>query len=85
MFRLSLMLALFISAGLVAAQDKKALGEPQLVSAVGSVDKAGKDVLTIRPRGADGKFQKAVTLKVTGTSKVSILIDRQPCKFVISG
>jgi hypothetical protein len=37
------------------------------------VEKFEKDVLTIQPRGADGKFSKAVALKVTGTSKVTVL------------
>ena len=44
-----------------------------LLTAHGTVEKADKDALTFKPRAADGKFQKAVTLKVTGTSKVTVL------------
>ncbi len=44
-----------------------------LLTAHGTVEKADKDALTVKPRSADGKFQKAVTLKVTGTSKVTVL------------
>jgi hypothetical protein len=55
-------------------QDKKgADDQPTLTTASGVVDKAGKDSVTIKPRGADGRFQKTLTLKVTGTSKLSIL------------
>ena len=58
----------------VSAQDKKSNDEtPALSTAQGVVDKADKDAVTIKPRGPDGKFQKAISLKVTGTSKVSIL------------
>lgn len=68
---LALLLAL---AGLTAAQDKKAAdGLPALHAASGVVDKADKDSLTVTPRGPGGKFQKALTLKVTGTSKVAVL------------
>ena len=44
-----------------------------LLHAHGTVEKLEKDQLTIRPRGADGKFGKNVTLKLTGTSKVTTL------------
>lgn len=44
-----------------------------MLSAHGTVDKVDKDALTIRPRGPDGKFAKSITLKLTGTSKVSTL------------
>jgi hypothetical protein len=56
------------------AQDKKGSDDPPpLLIAHGVVDKADKENLSIKPRGPDGKFQKTITLKVTGTSKVSIL------------
>lgn len=42
-----------------------------LVTAHGTVEKADKDTLTILPRGADGRFGKSVTLKLTGTSKIT--------------
>jgi hypothetical protein len=72
MFRLAAGFVLLVATAFAAAQDKKGT-EPTLHTASGSVDKAGKDSLTIRPRGADGKFQKAFALKVTGTSKISVL------------
>jgi hypothetical protein len=62
------------SAALLSAQDKKAAGDAlSLATAQGVVDKADKDSLTIKPRGADGKFQKTLVLKVTGTTKVTNL------------
>ncbi|QDU18907.1 hypothetical protein [Urbifossiella limnaea] len=57
-----------LTAALAAAQDA-----PPLLTAHGSVEKADKDTLTVKPRAADGKFQKAVALKVTGTSRVTVL------------
>jgi hypothetical protein len=59
--------------GLALAQDKKAADLPALHAASGVVDKVGKDSLTVKPRSGDGKFQKALTLKVTGTSKVAVI------------
>lgn len=53
---------------LAAAQDAT-----PLLTAHGAVEKADKESLIVKPRGADGKFQKALTLKVTGTSKVAVL------------
>jgi hypothetical protein len=71
---LSPLALLFALAGLVSAEDKKAADDPPaLLTASGVVDKADKESLTVKPRGTDGKFQKALTLKVTGTSKVAVL------------
>ena len=53
----------------LAAQDKTT----PLLTATGVVDKADKDGLSVKPRGNDGKFQKTLALKVTGTSKVTVL------------
>ncbi|HEX4607493.1 MAG TPA: hypothetical protein VH092_04735 [Urbifossiella sp.] len=61
--------ALGLTAALAAAQDAPA----PLLTATGTVEKADKAGLTVKPRGADGKFQKSLTLKVTGTSKVAVL------------
>ena len=61
---------LFALAGLASAQEKKAADD---LTATGVVEKADKESLTLKPRGTDGKFQKALTLKVTGTSKVAVL------------
>jgi hypothetical protein len=44
---------------------------PTLATAHGVVDKVGKDDVTVRPRAADGTFQKNLTLKLTGTSKLT--------------
>ena len=46
---------------------------PSLITASGTVSKAADDSLTIRPRGADGKFGKSIVLKLTGTSKITAL------------
>jgi hypothetical protein len=50
-----------------------AADEVPLLMAQGTVDKATRDALTIRPRGPDGKFLPSVALKVTGTSKVTTI------------
>jgi hypothetical protein len=47
--------------------------DPGVTTAQGAVDKVEKDSVTIRSRGSDGRFGKNLTLKVTGTSKVSTL------------
>jgi hypothetical protein len=60
-------------APLAESQDKKGATEPTLAVAQGVVDKADKDTLMIKPRSADGRFQKAIALKLTGTSKVTVL------------
>jgi len=44
-----------------------------LATASGIVDKVDKDALTVQPRGAGGKFGKKVVLKITGTSKVTVV------------
>ncbi len=54
-------------------QAKSAADHPALAVAHGVVDKADKDTLAVKPRDAAGRFQKALTLKLTGTSKVAVL------------
>ncbi len=49
---------------------------PALATAQGTVDKVEKDSVTVRPRGPDGKFEKSVKLRLTGTSKLSLLTTR---------
>lgn len=44
-----------------------------LASAQGTVDKGDKESLTIRPRGPDGRFAKSITLRLTGTSRITTL------------
>jgi hypothetical protein len=78
------LLPLFVALGFAptaSPQDKKAApekakatsAEPTLEAAHGVVDKSDKDSLTIKPRAGGGQFQKAVTLHVTGTSKVTLV------------
>ena len=50
---------------------------PALGTASGLVEKVDKDSVTIRPRGPDGRFGKSLTLKTTGTSKVTILTEQK--------
>jgi hypothetical protein len=64
----ALVAAWLLLAGWATAQEP-----PALVTAHGTVDKVDKETLAIRPRGPDGKFGKAVSLKLTGTSKVFTL------------
>ncbi len=65
--------ACLLLAGSAAAQGTAA----GLVTATGLVEKADKDSVTIRPRGPEGRFGKSVTLKVTGTSKITTLGQRK--------
>jgi hypothetical protein len=67
-----------------SAQEKKGADDPPpLLIASGLVDKADKDSLTLKPRGQDGKFQKTIALKITGTSKVSILTPQKRADRII--
>ena len=53
-------------------------------TAQGTVDKVGKDALTIRPRGPDGKFTKAVTFKVTRTTNLTTVSPRKQAGGVVA-
>ncbi len=55
-------------AGVAWAADEPTL---KVETADGKVSKVGKDTLAIQTRGADGRFGKAVTFKVTGTTKLT--------------
>jgi hypothetical protein len=46
---------------------------PALHAARGTVERADKDALAIRPRKPDGKLDRGITLTVTGTSRVTTL------------
>ncbi len=63
-------LAIFLM-GLAVAATATAGDGAALLTATGVIEKAGKDTLIIQPREAGGKFGKKLTLKVTGTSKIS--------------
>jgi hypothetical protein len=46
---------------------------PGLLIAKGVIEKVEKDSLTILPRESSGRYGKSLTLKLTGTSKISTL------------
>lgn len=83
MSRLLLAAAFLLTTAVVTAQDKKGPAEAPLLTTSGAVEKADKDAVTVKPRGADGKFQKALTLKVTGTSKVAVLAPQKRADKVV--
>ena len=56
------------TAAIVSAQTPASL-----LVARGTVDKVEKNKLTVKPRSADGKFEKDLVLEVTGTSKLTSL------------
>ena len=66
--RLVLAALVLAAAGVAWAADPPAL---KVDTADGMVAKVGKDTLEIRTRGPDGRFGKAVTFKVTGTTKLT--------------
>jgi hypothetical protein len=45
-----------------------------VVTAHGKVQKADKETLTFQPRDDSGKFGKGMTLKITGTSRITTLV-----------
>jgi hypothetical protein len=70
-------IAVVLAIVLFAAPGLAADDAPALLIAKGVIDKVEKESLIIRPRGADGKFEKTLTLKLTGTSKISTLITQK--------
>src|SRR6516165_3677515 len=76
--RLSLAAALFLVIAVVAR------AEPVPVTAAhGKVEKADKEMVVFQPRDEAGKPGKAVTLHLTGTSKITTLTTRTMDKKVI--
>lgn len=71
MFRLYVPVAtaVFLLAGVAWSQDDAS----SLHTASGTILKVSKDTLTVQSRGAKGEFGKNVAVKVTGTSKVTIV------------
>jgi hypothetical protein len=63
-----LLACLFLTTAVLAQDDSAGLATVQ-----GTVDKVEKEGLTVRTRGADGKFGKNLNLKLTGTSKITTL------------
>lgn len=75
MFKLRLVTVAAILLTFVAlarAQDKT----PELLVAHGTVDKVEKETLIVNPREAGGRFGKHLSLRLTGTSKLSLLSSR---------
>jgi hypothetical protein len=58
---------------LLAAAGHAADAPLPLATAQGTIDKVDKDSLTIRPRSPDGRFDKSVVLRLTGTTKITML------------
>ena len=58
---------MFVLVGLTLAQKD----EPTVAATRGMIDKVAKDTLSVRTRKDDGTFGKTLTLKVTGTSRIS--------------
>src|SRR5205823_4923925 len=54
-----------------------------LSAASGTIEKADKESVTIQPRGAGGKFAKSVTLKITGTSKITMVTQEKRGKNLV--
>jgi hypothetical protein len=54
-----------------------------MVAAHGKAEKADKDTLVFQPREESGKFGKAVTLHLTGTSKITTLSSRMMDKKLV--
>jgi hypothetical protein len=82
MKRLALVVTTF--AFLTLAGYTLAGGTPSLLTASGNVVKVEKDEITVQPRAEGGKFGKNLTLKVTGTSKITVLSRRKQAGKTIS-
>lgn len=67
------MLTVVASMGLFATALNAADDTQILLTTHGVVEKVEKEALTINPRGADGKFEKNLVFKLTGTSRLSLL------------
>lgn len=69
---------LFFAPILQAADDS-----PEVQSGHGIVEKIEKDVLTIKHRSTDGKFDKNLVLKLTGTSRLSLLSTQKRAEKIV--
>jgi hypothetical protein len=72
------LLAVLVLSGRAVAQEVLPLHV-----AHGIVQKVDKDSLTIQPRVEGGAFGKPVVLKMTGTSKISLVTTRDAGKVVV--
>jgi hypothetical protein len=57
---------------------------PTLMAASGTVVKVEKNSLTLQPRDEAGKFGKNLVLKLTGTSKLTVLTQRKQGKKMVA-
>jgi guanyl-specific ribonuclease Sa len=64
---------LLLGAGRSLAQEPA----PALGTTHGIIEKIDKESLTILPRGPDGKVEKGLTLKLTGTSQLSAVTEQK--------
>jgi len=62
------LVAVFLFVALAPAAD-----QVPVATAHGKIVKMAKDQLAFQPRGPEGKFGKTVTLRLTGTSKITTL------------
>lgn len=69
--------ALALCCCLLLVQSAQAADEgPKLSMAHGVIESVDKAAVVILPRGLDGKFDKSVSLKLTGTSTFSLVSTR---------
>lgn len=61
---------------LLAANQMVQAAPPPLLTATGVVVKANANALLVRPRLPDGRFDKALALKIKGTSTATLLRTR---------
>ena len=80
MKRASLAVLFLVLAPLAVAADPPAL---TVTTAQGTVEKIEKDSLSVQPRRPDGKFDKVVIVKLTGTSKISLVSTRDSAGKII--
>ncbi len=74
MKRAALTVLLLVLVPIAPAADPPAL---TVSTAQGTVEKIDKDSLSVQPRRPDGKFDKVVVVKLTGTSKIALLSTRE--------
>lgn len=70
MARFSVVLALAFAV-VVGGSARADEAPPDLQVATGLVEKVEGNTLVLRPRGAEGRFEKALTFQLTGTTKVT--------------
>src|SRR5262245_55152510 len=69
--------AAIVLAGAALTSGALAGEAPALLTASGKIEKADKESVTIQPRVAGGKFGKNLVLKVTGTTKLTVVSEEK--------